>query len=103
MYKMDDLNETLRIVRLIKIDMEKGFSRTKLYNKYIDFAKNKPKSFFHTLDGNFDEKTFIELKNTYKKSYDEASENKDLEGTIKLGETVAEKFLYPYIGGKPKK
>jgi hypothetical protein len=89
---MDDLTKTLKIVREIKIDHANGMNRSQLYQKYEDFATNKPKTFNQTVDGNFNEEVFISLCKVYQ------SKPNKLDGTIAMGEMMAEKFLYPKIG-----
>jgi hypothetical protein len=95
---MDDLNITLNIVRQIKIDMATGMNREQLYHKYTEFAADKPKSFNHTVDGNFDEDTFIKMMQTYSNKHTSAVNDKAFEATTAIGEMLAEKYLYPKVG-----
>jgi hypothetical protein len=98
---MEELNNTLKMVRKIKADMAKGMNRQELYHKYLDFATTKPKSFNHTVDGNFDEEVFNQIKDTYSESHESATENKDIEGATSVGNLLADKFLFSQITETP--
>ena len=99
---MDDLDNTLKTVRLIKIDMSTGMTREQLYHKYTEFAANKPKSFNHTVDGNFDENMFINIQKTYLNKHTSSIDDKAFEATTAIGEMLAEKFVYPKVGKPPE-
>jgi hypothetical protein len=89
---MDELAHTLMTTRKIKSDQAKGMTREQLYKKYTEFAANKPKTFNQTVDGNFDEEMFLKICGIYSSNTDK------LQGTIAVGEMLAEKFLYPTTG-----
>ena len=89
---MEDLSNTLLTTRQIKSDHAKGMTRSQLYEKYTDFATTKPKTFNQTVDGNFDEEMFLKICQTY------SLDSNKLQGTIAVGEMLAEKFLYPTVG-----
>ena len=93
---MEDLQETLDTVRKIKKDMKRRMTRQQLYGKYSDFATNKPKTFALTLDGKFDEQQFTQIMNVYKDKKDET--NNSFEASWHLGQTLADKWLYPSVG-----
>jgi hypothetical protein len=78
--------------------MATGMNREQLYHKYTEFAADKPKSFNHTVDGNFDEDTFIKMMQTYSNKHTSAVNDKAFEATTAIGEMLAEKYLYPKVG-----
>jgi len=95
---MDDLNDTINHLKVIKIDMSKGMSRNSLLHKYAEFQKRKPKTFFHILDGSVCENQLEELKNKYLNTLNK--NNDTLEATTVVGKMLADKFLYPSIADK---
>lgn len=97
-YIMEELDNTIKLVKQIRIDMKLGLDRTALYNKYNDFAVNKPKTFFNTLDGSIDEAILLEIRNKYCEVHEKSETNKSEKATSALGEHLAEKYLYPTFG-----
>jgi hypothetical protein len=95
---MEEFKYVLDTYRLIKKDMDDGLTRDQLYYKYSEFRSGKPKTFFHILDGNFDEKMFLNIVKTYRETHNVATTDKETKASISVGEMLAERYLYPKVG-----
>lgn len=89
---MEELQATLEMSRRIKKDMKKGLNRSELCHKYSEFQRNKPKTFFHILDGNFNEEMFVNIKNKYSNNLNSDTDEDKVRASMAVGDLLAKTY-----------
>lgn len=96
-------DEKIQIMVEIAED-QKRLTRDQLEVKYKDFAEANPKTWLHLMDRNIDLQQLMYYHRSYKINYSKAKGNhrqRKFAADIKLGEKIADKYIYPKIG-KPE-